>query len=174
MNIGTIVQMIEADPSIPSDIDGFVARMNAKTNRHERHDTVTTAILLKTYGMAKTMDWIGALKTAGLGDLIGSLDSGWDFAAAETQAQLDWAISQGLFSAEDGAVLKALGVWFTSQAEDNGGECTRANVEAAVAIIAKKPLLAEAAQRYQNVVAAVESGQATDTAGMVAKFGEAV
>lgn len=50
-------------------------------------------------------------------------------------------------------------VSFTSYAEQNGGLATERDVQEALKLISQEPLLAQAKQKYENAVTAIQSGE---------------
>jgi anti-sigma28 factor (negative regulator of flagellin synthesis) len=61
---------------------------------------------------------------------------------------------------------------FISFAEQNGGLCTRADIEAAQKLIEQEPFHKEAEARIENLKAAIESGDVKSIDDMKAKFAE--
>lgn len=65
-------------------------------------------------------------------------------------------------------------ITYSSIAERNGGDATEDDVNAAIAQLQSEPLIEEAQQRYQNVVAAISSGDAQSGDDIVAAFSVAI
>ena len=95
MNVAAIAAMIEADPTIPNDISGFVARMNAATISQ----VVQAPVIVQQ------------------------------------------AVTQ-----------------MVSVAQQNGGECTIADVQAAITQLGAKPYVDTAKTIFDAVVSALASG----------------
>ncbi len=58
----------------------------------------------------------------------------------------------------------------TSIAEMNGGVCTQEDIDAALALVAKKPLIDKAEVVKAQIDAAISSGEVTDVATLAAKL----
>lgn len=170
MNTSTIIAMIQQDQSILNDIDGFVSRMNAGTVRHEDHQRKTYSDLTEHFTLEEL-----PLLDAALGNgfswvqrALGGI--GIDFASPAVENGLAALVKAGKITEEMAARIRAIGVTYTSIADANGGECTRRNVEDAIAIMRRQPLLAEAEARYQAVVSAIHAGEITDSAALAQRI----
>jgi hypothetical protein len=51
--------------------------------------------------------------------------------------------------------------YYISIADNNGGECTQADIDGALILNESKPLLDEAEMRYNNAISAIQSGEVT-------------
>lgn len=65
-------------------------------------------------------------------------------------------------------------VLITSIAKLNGGEATQQDIDTALALLMAEPLKQEALARLDKVVAAIDSGEISDSEAMTAKFSEAL
>jgi hypothetical protein len=179
MNTSNIVDMIRSDPTIPDDIPGFVARMNAPTIPHINARLQDTKSILQILGPTDTAKALGGLKAAAATNPL--LDSifttistiGINFADPITQGMIDQLVGAGALSADLGAKCKALGVTYTALCDAYGGLCTTQNVTDAIALLAQEPLHAEVQRRVGVVSGLISSGQVTDIPGIVAAFGAA-
>jgi len=184
MNTSSIIGYLRNDPEIAAlasagDLAGIVARFNAATSRQENHTLRTIGSLATMLGAAEARAMLTKFQQAGQSDPL--LASAWvtlsttglDFASPLVQATIDQLVTATMLTPEIGTLLKSLGVRFTSIADSHGGACTLKDVQDALAIVAREPLLAEAERRYNRLRGAIDSGQIADSAALVAQFGDA-
>ena len=178
MNISNLMDIIRANPSYRNDIPSLLTYVNTKDRQTKDETRYGTSGLVLKLGPTDTALALGGLKAAAatnplLESMMVTISTiGIDFANDIVQGMIDQLIAAGAFTPELGAKLKAVGIQYYSIADRCGGDATEANVLVAIATLDKEPLLAEALTRYNSVVGAIQSGEATDTASMVAKFSE--
>jgi len=166
MNRSTIIELIKQDPEYDAlaqanSVTEISAKLNAKVLRREDHTLRSRAQLEAELGIAAATVVIDALHRARRQRIE------VDLADPTTRTDLDQIADVALRDR-----VKALGLKMFSIADQNGGDATPREVQEAIRLMNAQPLIDEAALRYANVVAGLESGEIRNTAQMIAKFRE--
>lgn len=183
MNTQRIVDLMNSDPFYgplisQNDIDAIITRLNEKNIRNESHEHHTATSILLLLGPVVTAHALGGLKAAGqanpLFDAVYTRVStvGIDLANDVTQTTIDQLTAGGAWTAEVGTALKAIGVWYTSQADASGGDATKEDVEAAIVRYNTGIRLGDARRRCERLLSGVVAGDLTTIEQMTANFAE--
>ena len=127
--------------------------------------------IIHVVGVAKAEQLYTALGTAGYQLVQGLLDAdGIDFSSPQTQGMIDALVTAGAFTSQDGAALKAIGVWYVSPYVDGGGSgtCTADDWTKARKYGA---LRKHASDKYNAAVDAIEADSLADLAALKALLG---
>ena len=146
----------------------LLAALNFADQQQENHTLQTAKVLPITFGMDAATQIVGAFKAvAALNPLFDSMyialsTVGLDFAHPITQGAIDSLVAGGAFTAEQGASVKALGIWQASLASLTfGEEVTQEDVDTAIVLHNRLLLQKQVSNRYNDVVSQVIDGTLT-------------
>lgn len=153
-----------------SDADAATAA-NALTVQKTDSSLKNSRAIIHVVGVAKAQALYTALASAGfqlVQELLGG--DGIDFSSAQTQGMIDVLVQGQAFTAEDGAALKAIGVWFVSPYHEQGGSGT-ATAEDFTAARKYAALQTHLRNRYNTAVDKIEADEFADLAALKAYLG---
>jgi hypothetical protein len=163
----TLAELVLEYPENIPDAD-VAADLNLKTIEYRDTTRRSLSEIEAILGTQTTAQVIGAVAEAAKTNPYLSLQlqvlsiSGWDFSDARVQSLVNQFVSQGVFSADVGNAIKAIGIRLISKMELNQlGEATEAAV-AAVRLQEKKASLKRyAAEKYNVAVGEIDAGTVT-------------
>lgn len=180
-----LIEQYAASEFASGDDQSVVDKLNATTIEHRNTELQSIRAVRVKLGEAIATAAAGGLTAAAQQNplmdamYIAVSTTGIDFAAPETQETIDQLTAAGVWNADVGAALQLMGVWYTSPAQEHLGrdvtlaEVAQLRVDLA-ATTAKTSLHQMQAELHNEITAAIESGEITDTAGILALVKERI
>lgn len=147
----------------PKDL---LSALNLANISRENHELQSAKQLPIVFGVEAATQIIGAFKAiAAQNPLFDSMyialsTVGLDFSHPIIQGSIDSLVQAGVFSADQGASIKGLGIWQVSLATMHfQQDVTQEDVDAVIILYARRQLQRQVAERYNAVVTAVEAGE---------------
>lgn len=149
-----------------NDTAGLVAAINQKNIQRTNHEFQTMKAIADLYGAEFTATALGALKAAGASNPLleatyfALCSTGIDFANPLVQGTIDQLVLGGVWTEEMGATLKEMGIWNVCLAEVHLGQdaVTEDEVIEALAVFSRRTVISQVADRYNQIVTALENG----------------
>lgn len=170
--INQAVLKLAGQPSYAEKTDAEAATAaNALTVKKTDSALKNSRAIIHIVGVTKAQTLYAALATAGLQvvqELLGG--DGIDFSSDQTQGMIDQLVTAGAFSSQDGAALKAIGVWYVSPYAEQGGIGT-ATTKDFTAARKYMTLRSHASTKYNAAIDAIEADTLADLAALKAMLG---
>lgn len=167
MAVNSAVLALAAKPEYANLTDAEAATTaNTASVRKTDSTLKNSRAIIQKIGVTKAQSLYTALGLAGLRlvqELLGG--DGIDFSSDQTQGMIDTLVTAQAFSAEDGAALKAIGVWFVSPYTEAGGSGT-ATAEDFASARKLATFRAHASGRYNAAVDAIDAETVADLAAL--------